>query len=499
MAAATACGAPQTAPTKQSDTLNIVFPEGLGTAGGTGTSQTAASLTTEGLTQFAIDGRVNERLAKQWNWSDDGLQLNVLLRPGVLMHDGTKLDAPRVAKLLLALTQNPEAGKNFPSLTLIKSVVVKNPLEIVITLTRHSSWLPEDLSTGLSEEKEGQNLVATGPYRVVRTDGSNYELERFDRYYGGPAAIPRVAIKPVATLRVAWASLLRGEVDMVTDVPPDTIDLIRNDNVQIVSFPRRYQYMIAFNSRLPKFKDPRVRRALNLAIDRESIVRNVLKGAGVAASGPVWPRHWAYDPAVGSFRYDSDGAMALLNSAGFAEKPSPDTATPPARLRLRCLIPSKFSIYEQVASEVQRQLSDVGVDITFDVQEYGVYSDRLRAGDFEVILVDIASGPGMSRASIFWRGQGKKGAYRIFGYDNPRTEQLFDVLDGATSDAEIRATTPLLQQEFLNNPPAIFIAWNERARAVSSRFRVVARPEFDPLPTLWQWRRADASPSLASR
>jgi ABC-type transport system substrate-binding protein len=162
-------------------------------------------------------------------------------------------------------------------------------------------------------------------------------------------------------------------------------------------------------------------------------------------------------------------------------------------LRLTCLVPARFSILEQIALEVQRQLSDVGVDIHFDVQPFDVYEKRLNAGDFETVLVDLVGGPSLSRASIMWRSPKRSDALKIFNYDNPVTEALFETLRTSPNDAVTRIEVKKLQQAFLDNPPAIFLAWNERSRAVRTEFRVNVEAGADPLSTLWRWETDTAS------
>jgi ABC-type transport system substrate-binding protein len=279
---------------------------------------------------------------------------------------------------------------------------------------------------------------------------------------------------------------------MVTDLPPDTVELIRNDNVNIMSFSRNYQYLIAFNGRSRKFANPVIRRALNMAIDRNAIVQNVLKGAALPATGPIWPKHWAYDPLAGSYTFEPRTAATLLESARLPMRESADKSLPPARLRLTCLVPSRFSVLEQIALEVQRQLSEVGVDIRYDVQPFDVYETRLNEGDFETAMIDMVGGPSLSRASIFWRSPNRRDALQSFSYDNPVTEALFEDLRVMSDEAAIRIGVRKLQQAFLDNPPAIFLAWNERARAVRADFQVPAEPG-DPLSTLWRWRVAKSA------
>ena len=141
------------------------------------------------------------------------------------------------------------------------------------------------------------------------------DLERFDRYRGGAPAIASITLRPLPSLRPAWAGLLRNDVDLVTDVPPGAVEFVANADIRVIRFERRYQYVIAFNSKRGPLGVPAVRRALNLAVDRDALIRSVLQGHGVASSGPVWHRFWAGDNTVGGFRHDPAEAEAVAGAS----------------------------------------------------------------------------------------------------------------------------------------------------------------------------------------
>jgi hypothetical protein len=111
----------------------------------------------------------------------------------------------------------------------------------------------------------------------------------------------------------------------------------------------------------------------------------------------------------------------------------------------------------------------------------------------------MTSGPGLSRASVFWRSPKRPDVYTSFAYENAETESLFDALRAATSDAEVRSVTRSLQEAFKRNPGAIYLAWNERARAVPGDFEINVERDTDPLPNLWQWGTNRASQQVAAR
>lgn len=282
---------------------------------------------------------------------------------------------------------------------------------------------------------------------------------------------------------------------MVTDVPPDAVEFISNDQVRVISFGRRYQYLVAFNSARAPFSNPLVRRALNMAVDRDALIRSALQGHGVPSTGPLWPRNWAYNSSVASYRFDPALAATLLNSAGFKADIGRDGRQ--RRFRFTCLIPENFSVAERVALEVQKQLFNVGVDMQFEVVPIKDFTVRVAEGRFDAMLIDLVSGPTVGRSYMFWRSARRfPGGFNTFGYENPEAERAFDLLRTSTNDVAIQSAFTRLQEILLSDPPALFLAWNQRSRAVSRRFQIVQDEQHDPVDpvyTIWQWTTATGS------
>ena len=463
--------------------LTIGFPEDTAAVAGTGLGALTNTLTLEGLTQTSTssDGRALPRLAERWAWENNGRRLRLQLRSGVTFHDGTPLTAAIAAD---ALRRAIDRGANralYPSVADVTSIRAEGPLGLVLDLSQPSAFLPEDLALPLTV---GDNR-GTGPFRLVRRDDAGLELERFDNYYLGASEIGRIVVHPSDTLRTSWTRLLRGEVDMVTDVPPEAVEFIRNDDIQVISFPRSYEYLIAFNSQAAPFESAAVRRALNAAIDRDLLIKNALQGQGVSSTGPLWPQHWAYDASVQPFTFDPRGAVSTLDAAGFRFANSGGEDRPPARLRFTCLLPEGFTLWERIGLEVQKQLYDIGVDIDFEVLPFLEYDARIREGRFQAVLVNAISGPTLARPHVFWGSPRREGLH-AFGYDNSEAARLFELLRTSTNEAVIRSAVGRLQRVLLEDPPALFLAWDERSRAVRRSFRV-DESAGDPLFTIWQW------------
>jgi peptide/nickel transport system substrate-binding protein len=463
---------------------------GANVAGGDfGIAQFLPLLTLESLTFPGVDGRPTPRLAETWSWENDALTLRVKLRAGVKFHDGTALTSAVAADILERALKRPATLARYPTLGDVAGIRTAGDREILIDLSRRSAWLPEDLDFQI---ESGERYNGTGPYRLVQNDGSGLTLLRFDPYYLGKPTIGRIVVRQFDALRPAWSSLLRGEVDMVSDVPSDAAQFIGNDDVRVISFTRGYQYVIAFNSRRAPFDSAVVRRALNVAIDRDRLIKTRIQGAAVAATGPIWPKHWAYDSAIRPFVFDTKLATTTLESAGFRVRPSPDSARPPARLRFTCLIPSGYAVLERIGLEVQKQLYDIGVDLKFEMLSPAAYGERVARGDFDAMLTDIISGPSLVRPYLFWHSAKESKGFNVFGYENSEAERLFQVLRTDINEAAVRSATRRLQQVMLDDPPALFLAWSERSRAIRRDFGVVVEPDRDPMLTLWRWTTDNA-------
>ena len=348
--------------------------------------------------------------------------------------------------------------------------------ELLLELRVPSPQLPEDLTVLLD--------IAAGPYRIVKRSDSMVEFERFDSYYQGAPAIRRVSIKTFDTPRSAWASLLRGELDMVYDVPADAVDFIRNDDVAVVSVPRAYQYQLVFDLQRGPFKSLQVRKALNMAVNRAALIEKALYGNAEPSAGPLYPKHWAYDSAVPAYSFDPLAASAILDTAGYPIARGNRTQAP-ARFRFTCLLPEGFPVWEKVALEVQRDLFNVGVDMQFKVVNLSEFSTRMSSGDFEAVFVSMSSGPTPSRPYVWWRSARRFKGKNIFGYENEEAERQFEVLLRSTNEAAIRSASSALQRVFHEDPPALFIAWDKRARAISRRFNWPT--DVDPMFFLWKW------------
>ena len=438
-----------------------------------------ASITTEAWLNSRPDGRQVERLASAWKWNDAATVLRLTLRHNVYFHDGTLL-TPQLATQALRESVNASEMLSFSS---ISSVDVSGDDSIDITLKAPNSFLLTDLAL-TSVRKPGTTDIGTGPFRAEQVGGQTV-LRAFPRYYRGPPGIDRIDITTYPTQRGAWAAFMRGDLDMLHDVSREIEDLVRAETtIRTYSFPRPYYIPLGFNVRHPILKRAEVRMAINEALDRESLIRDGMRGRGRPANGPVWPDHWAYVVPAQPVASDAEGARKRLDAAGFPVRRE-SNGKMPSRLSFTCLVFASDPRFERLAVLVQKQLADIGIDMTPLPLPQKELVARLRTGEFDAFLFEMYGGT-LSYTYEFWHSR-ESGLVKT-GYQS--ADAVFDRIRGARSEDDVRVGVTELANTLHQDPPAAFIAWQTLSRAVSTKFDVAAEPNRDILSNIWQWRPA---------
>jgi peptide/nickel transport system substrate-binding protein len=428
--------------------------------------QLVENLSIEGLVALTDDGRARPWLAKDLTVSEDGLSIDVALRPNVRFHDGSPISAQMVADTLRAGLPR-FAG---PAFSDVESIEATADNHVELKLRRPSQFIPESLEVEI--HKPSAPNIGTGSFMSKGSGSPNTLIANPDYYLQAPS-IRRIEIKTYPTVRAAWADMLRGGIDMVHEVGLDELDSLQTaKTINVFSFTRRYQYVMIFNAKAEALKAPEIRRALNAAIDRPALVRDAMGGHGVPSTGPVWLNHWAA-AGLPTFAFDPSGAARTIAARRTGKQPA---------LRFTCLVAPDA---ERESLVVKQQLQAVGVDMNLQEVSHDDFLKMVAAGQFDAVMSSIISGPTVFRAYLWWHSGGP---LNRVGYADPKVDAALDKVQHSVSDDEYRAGVRDFQTSILENPPAIFLAWDERARAVSNRFQVVAEPGKDIIRTLHLWR-----------
>ena len=241
-----------------SATMTVGFGLTTGQAPQGGIQQVIRNVATERLVNFGRDGRPQAGLFERWSPSSSGLTWDFHLRPGVAFHDGTPLTAAIVRDLLKK--QLPDFLG--PAIQDVSQILAVSDTQLEFSLRERSAFLLEGLEVPV--EKPGPSPIGTGAFSVTTAQGDRNQVEigANEHYHGGKPFIDRIVIKPYASVRSAWADMLRGDVDMLYEVGVEALDSLQpSSGTRVFTFQRPYSYVAVLNVQKPYLRDPGFRRA----------------------------------------------------------------------------------------------------------------------------------------------------------------------------------------------------------------------------------------------
>jgi peptide/nickel transport system substrate-binding protein len=217
----------------------------------------------------------------------------------------------------------------------------------------------------VSREELSKRTVGSGPYRVTEhVEGSHFTMERFDQYWGPKPSIARVTFRIVPEASARVAEIQAGRADIVMPLVPELVPVVeRTQGYKVVQAPTTYRIAMTYNTRLDTpVRNPKVRQALNHAINHDAIIRNVLGGFG-RKSGPLIEQDLGYNRFFKDFPYDPAKARALLAEAGFPNGFSVVLATSQGR----------YVKDKEVSEAIAGMYREVGVNARVQVNEWGAH------------------------------------------------------------------------------------------------------------------------------
>ena len=287
-------------------------------------------------------------LAVSWEQITPRL-LELKLRRGVKFHDGSDLTADDVVFSLQRMfdpafppyiTRHNEYFENMYRVEKVDAetirILTKKPEPLFETLlnVQQSMILPKAYVMGLTGHPEvdensdyeafGLKPVGTGPYKIVEfIPGERLVYERFDDFWGAKAPFQRITLRRIPELSARITALKNGEVDIITNLPPDQLGVVESDpNLKVVGAVTPIFHVVFFNTNNPKVADKRLRQALSYAIDRETLNQALWLGRAVVPSTHTYPQFdKLYMPELNTFEFDPKKAKALLEEVGYQGEP----------------------------------------------------------------------------------------------------------------------------------------------------------------------------------
>lgn len=329
------------------------------------------------------DMKLHPALATAWK-AIDPHTWRFTLRTGLKFADGEALDAS-VVKANLDRVRDPKLNARLrPWFKLVSGETVISPTEIEIKTSEPYPALPGQLSMFFllppkwlaGGAKPAQEVMPSGPYQLAqRIPGDRVVLTARPGYTGPRPVWDKVVFKVIPDMSSQIAALLAGEVDFITGLPPSEMPRInKSGRATAAATDSIRSFFIRFNNLKPPFKDnPKLRRALNYAVDKQAIVDSLLGGYGHVSSCQILtPAYFGYNPALKPIPYDPAKARALLKEAGVTTPLTVDFDVPTGR----------YLLASEITQAVAAQLADVGVIARIHEMDFGSFMNKyLRAHD----------------------------------------------------------------------------------------------------------------------
>lgn len=439
----------------------------------------------DGLVRYK-DGtlEVEPSLAESWTISDGGKTYTFKLRSGVKFHDGSDFNAAAVKfnfdRMLDENHPHHDTGP-FPLsffFSAIEDVAAVDSSTVRFKLNAPYAPFLSNLAypTGLIVSPDGvkkhgkdfgRSPAGTGPFKFAEwKSNSKVVVTRNDAYWGGAPALEAIVFRPITDGNTRVAEMLSGGIDLMVEIPPDSVSQFAGNGYALHEQAGPHVWFLILNAKEGPFADKRVRQAVNYAIDKKSLVENVLQGTAAVAAGPTPPAFaWAYNDSLQPYPHDPDKARSLIKDAGHDGAELTFYVTEGGSGMLDPV---------PMGAAIQADLAKVGLKVKIETYEWNTFLGKVNPGlegkadmaEMAWMTNDPDTLPYLALRTGAWPDkQGFNSGY----YSNPEVDKLLEAARESTNQAERARLYKEMQVIVQDDAPWAFIAnWKQNA-ATSDR------------------------------
>lgn len=432
-------------------------------------------------------------LAQSWDISKDGKVYTFHLNPDATFSDGSPVKASDILftlkKIIDPQTEAPQIAGFFEGVDLTTTRAIddhtvaigfREALAPQLVSFNNLMVVPEHVyAQGNFKDDFTVRAVGAGPYKLVRrVPGKEILLERRSEFWGTKPYIQRVLFKVITDDGTAWNAMKRGDIDETSISTDDWVFASRQPELQkFIDFRRfytlNYNY-IAWNTRDPLLSDSRVRRALAMCIDLQSIIENLYHGTARAMNGPFTPDQWAYNPQVPVIEYNPQQALHLLNSLGWLDVNHDGVLEKDRKpLKIEILTVAGGIASTQFAPLFQAELKKIGVKLVITPLDFSALIQRVLAGNYQSAYLNWNLDADPDPFSLFDSAQFPPRGQNFVFYSNPVADKLMEEGRSELDHSKRKAIYQQLHVILANDQPYTWTVQVSSKWAVNKRIRNV--------------------------
>jgi peptide/nickel transport system substrate-binding protein len=446
-----------TQPAFAAGTLKVAVPSNLNTLDPAktkiGEEYIVNFLVFGGLTEIGPDGRVKPDIAEKWTASEDLKTWTFNIRRGVKFHSGRDVDAQDVIETVKRIQDKATGSVTRVNFELIERMEAPDPYTVRIHLKAPYAGLADIFSDRQARIVPRDKLdtlakapIGSGPFKLKEfVPGDHVTLEKNAAYYvKGVPALDTVILKIMPESAAQAAALQNGEVDLVWNLPLESIETFKkNPNIAIDSVPTSTWDGIIMNGAHKPFDNPKVRRAVELAIDKKQMVEVALFGYGTPTHTMIPPGHPYYNNDIKIGDPDIARAKKLLAEAGYPDGFSVTLYTPVGR-------PTR----ERAGLAVREMLKPLNVKVDIQRVPWDKFIGEVEGK--QAFYVDgFYSRPTIDASIYPWYHATGSWNTTLWNYKNSDMDKLLEGARAARTDAEQKSYYLKFQQLALEDPPGI--------------------------------------------
>jgi peptide/nickel transport system substrate-binding protein len=353
------------------------------------------------------------------------------LRPGIKFHDGRGFSSLDVKYTFETMLKDKSLVKGASFEQDVESIEAPDSQTVIFRCRQPFPSLPNDLiPVGIIPEgtasQQAKQPIGTGPFKFDSyLEDQEINLKSNDDYFNGRPSFNRLRIKIVPDNSTRESELRKGTVDLAinADLEPVTVESLQSaPGIKVAIVDGTNLAHLGVNLLDPILKDQRVRQAIAYAIDRETIIRDVLRGQAKPAATMLPVTQWAYEAGVKTYNQDLARASQLLDEAGFKSV----NGQPRLKLTLKT---STLSISRKVGEAMQSQLRKAGINLELQSLERQKLTQDMTDGNFQLyynVMVGGNQSTDMFRFVYHSRSIPPAGVQNRSRYNNPQIDQLLD-------------------------------------------------------------------------